>query len=168
MNPMRSIRIEKITLNIGSGTNAAKLEKGMKLIQSLAGKPPVKTFTNKRIPAWGLRPGLPIGCKLTLRKNAAREMLSRLLQAKENKLDPKQFDNLGNMAFGIHEYIDVPGSKYDPSIGMMGFEVCVTLERAGFRVKRRMVKSSKISKKHSISKQEAIEYMKKEFNAAVN
>lgn len=168
MNLMRNIRIEKITLNIGSGTNTAKLEKGMKLIQSLAGKPPVKTFTNKRIPEWGLRPGLPIGCKLTLRKSAAKEMLSRLLQAKENKLNSNQFDNLGNMAFGIHEYIDVPGSKYDPGIGIMGFEACVTLERAGFRVKRRMAKSSKISKKHAISKQEAIEYMKKEFNIAVN
>lgn len=168
MNPMRNIRIEKITLNIGSGTNSAKLEKGIKLIQNLTGKPPVKTFTNKRIPTWGLRPGLPIGCKLTLRKSAAREMLSRLLQAKDNKLNSKQFDNLGNIAFGIHEYIDVPGSKYDPDIGIMGLEVCVTLERAGFRVKRRMVKSSKVSKKHSISKQEAIEYMKNEFNVAVN
>ncbi len=168
MNPMRNIRIEKITLNIGSGTNAAKLEKGMKLIQNLTGKHPVKTFTNKRIPTWGLRPGLPIGCKLTLRKSAAREMLSRLLQAKESKLNSNQFDNLGNMAFGIHEYIDVPGLKYDPGIGIMGFEACVTLERAGFRVKRRMAKSSKISKKHAISKQEAIEYMKKEFNIAVN
>ena len=168
MNPMKSIKIEKITLNIGSGTNVAKLEKGMKLIQNLTGKPPVKTFTNKRIPTWGLRPGLPIGCKLTLRKSPAREILSRLLQAKENKLNANQFDNLGNLAFGIHEYIDVPGSKYDPSIGIMGFEVCVTLERAGFRVKRRMAKSSKISKKHAISKPEAIEYMKKEFNIAVN
>lgn len=168
MNQMKNIKIEKITLNIGSGTNAAKLEKGMKLINQLAGKPPVKTFTNKRIPTWGLRPGLPIGCKLTLRKNAAREMLSRLLQAKENKLSSKQFDNLGNIAFGIHEYIDIPGSKYDPGIGIMGLEVCITLERAGFRVKRRMVKSSRISKKHSISRQEAIDYMKKQFNVVVN
>ncbi len=168
MNTMKNIKIEKITLNIGSGTNAAKLEKGMKLIQNLTGKPPIKTFTNKRIPTWGLRPGLPIGCKLTLRKSAAREILSRLIQAKENKLSSKQFDNLGNVAFGIHEYIDVPGAKYDPAIGIMGFEVCVTLERAGFRVKRRMVKSSKISKSHSISKQEAIEYLKEEFNVAVN
>ncbi len=168
MNPMRNIRIEKITLNIGSGTNTAKLEKGMKLIQNLAGKPPVKTFTNKRIPTWGLRPGLPIGCKLTLRKNSAREMLSRLLKAKESKLSARQFDNLGNVAFGIHEYIDIPGAKYDPAIGIMGLEVCVTLERAGFRVKRRMAKSSRISKKHSISRQEAIDYLKNEFNIAVS
>ncbi len=168
MNPMKSIKIEKITLNIGSGTNTAKLEKGMKLIQNLAGKPPVKTFTNKRIPTWGLRPGLPIGCKLTLRKSEARELLSRLLKAKENKLSSKQFDNLGNVAFGIHEYIDIPGAKYDPGIGIMGLEVCVTLERPGFRVKRRMVKSSRISKKHSISRQDAIDYLKNEFNVTVN
>ncbi len=168
MNPMKNIKIEKITLNIGSGTNTAKLEKGMKLMQNLSGKPPVKTFTNKRIPTWGLRPGLPIGCKLTLRKNEARELLSRLLKAKENKLSSTQFDNLGNIAFGIHEYIDIPGAKYDPDIGIMGLEVCITLERAGFRVKRRMVKSSRISKKHSISRQDAIDYLKNEFNIAVN
>ena len=68
MNSTRQISIEKVTLNIGAGKDQAKLEKGMKLINSIAGRPPVKTFTRKRIQEWGLRPGLPIGCKLTLRK----------------------------------------------------------------------------------------------------
>ena len=168
MNPMKTIRIAKVTLNIGAGTDAAKLEKGIKLIGSIATRPPVKTFTTKRIPTWGLRPGLPIGCKLTLRKKAASELLSRLLQAKEKKLSARQFDDLGNLSFGISEYIDIPGVEYIPEIGIMGLEVCVTLERAGFRVKRRRVRKSRISKSHCIRRQEAIDYLKKEFSVVVS
>ena len=168
MNSMKNIKIGKVTLNIGAGTNAAKLDKGVKLINHIAGRKPVKTFTTKRIPTWGVRPGLPLGCKLTLRKKPAREVLSRLLQAKDNKLTSKQFDDLGNVAFGIHEYIDIPGAKYDPEIGIMGLEVCVTLERAGFRIKNRRIKKSSISKHHLIKREEAIDYLKKEFGVVVN
>src|SRR3989338_6519351 len=137
MNPMREIKIEKITLNVGAGKDQAKLEKGMLLLKNIASLTPVKTYTSKRIPEWGLRPGLPIGCKLTIRKTAAEELLKRLLDAKENKLKKSQFDMEGNISFGIHEYIDIAGVKYDPQIGIMGLEVCVTLERPGFRIKRR-------------------------------
>jgi len=166
-NLMRSIRVEKVTLNIGAGKNAEKLEKGIKLIKIITGTAPVKTFTNKRIPTWGLRPGLPIGCKLTLRKKKAKELLMRVLQAKENRLSPGQFDNQGNVAFGIPEYIDIPDANYDPDIGIMGLEVCITLERPGFRIKRRISKKKSIPHSHRIKKEEAIEYMKNEFKIAV-
>jgi large subunit ribosomal protein L5 len=166
-NPMRTIRIEKLTLNIGAGKSQDRLDKGIKLIKNMTGVEPVKTFTNKRIPNWGLRPGLAIGCKLTLRKTKAAELLKRLLQAKENKLKPSQFDNEGNVAFGIPEYIDIPGVEYDPSIGITGLEVCLTLERPGFRVKKRSFKYRPIPKVHRIKKDDAIEYMRKEFNVKV-
>ena len=58
MNAMRQIGVEKVTLNIGAGKDQGKLEKGIKLIQTIAGHAPVKTFTKKRIQEWGLRPGL--------------------------------------------------------------------------------------------------------------
>lgn len=167
MNPMREIRIEKITLNIGSGKDQARLDKSMKLIQNLTGIQPIKTFAKKRIPGWGLRPGLPIGCKLTLRKEAAVEMVGRLLKAVDNVLKPSQFDMGGNVAFGVPEYIDIPEAKYDPSIGIMGLEVCVTLERPGFRVKRRRLKKRKISARHGITKEEAIKFMESKFNIKV-
>jgi len=166
-NPMRDLKIGKITLNIGAGKDTVKLDKGMKLLKNLTDINPVKTFTNKRIPTWGLRPGLPIGCKLTLRRKLAREMLIRLLDAKEFKLKHKQFDDLGNVSFGIPEYIDIKDAKYDPDIGIMGLEVCITLERPGFRVKRRRIYRGKISKKHQIRKQDAMEFMKKEFKVEV-
>ena len=167
MNIMKGIRIEKVTLNVGAGKDQNKLEKGILLLKNITGIDPVKTFTNKRIPSWGLRPGLPIGCKLTLRKKKAEEILLRLLDAKDSQLSLHQFDKEGNIAFGVHEYIDVPGVKYDPKIGIMGFEVCVTLERPGFRIKRRRIMKRKISNKHRIKKEEVIEFMKKKFNVKV-
>lgn len=167
MNPMREIKIEKVTLNLGAGKDQNKLEKGILLLKGVTGINPVKTFTNKRIPSWGLRPGLPIGCKLTLRKKKAEEILLRLLDAKDNKLSLHQFDKEGNIAFGIHEYIDIPGVKYDPKIGIMGLEVCVTFERPGFRIKRRRTMKRRISNKHRIKKEEVIEFMKKKFKVNV-
>lgn len=164
MNPMRHIRIEKITLNIGAGKDQALLAKGIKLLEHITSIPPVKTITQKRIAAWGLRPGLPIGCMTTLRKKPAKDMLVRLLKAKDNQLKSSNFDDNGNISFGIPEYIDVPSAKYDPDIGIMGFQVCVTLERPGYRIKRRKIMKRKIPMHHRISQQDAIEFMKQEFN----
>lgn len=164
---MQRVRVEKITLNIGAGKDTSKLDKGVLLIKSLTGIEPVKTITKKRIPSWGLRPGLPIGAKLTLRKEKAAEILKKLLEAKEHMLRASQFDSGGNISFGIHEYIDIPGIAYNPEIGIMGLEVCVTLEKPGFRIKRRMLEKKKIPKKHIISKEEALNFMKDEFHVKI-
>lgn len=166
-NAMRQLRVTKVTLNIGAGKSTEKLEKGLKLLKAITGIAPVKTFTNKRIPSWGLRPGLPIGCKLTLRKAAAMELLKRLLKAKDNKLAESQFDAEGNVAFGIPEYIDIPGVNYDPAIGVMGLEACVTLERPGFRIKRRKAMKRKIPPRHRITKEEAVSFVKEKFGVVV-
>lgn len=167
MNPMREIRIEKLTLNMGAGKDQARLEKGVKLLNIVAGIPPVKTVTNKRIPSWGLRPGLPVGCKITLRKEAAGKMLLRLLKAVDNKLALSQFDDYGNLAFGIEEYMDIPDVKYDPELGIMGLEVCVTFERPGFRIKRRKIMKKRLSRRHVIKKEEAMDFMKSKFGVKV-
>ena len=65
------------------------------------------------------------------------------------------------------EYIDIPGVEYYPDIGIMGFEVSVTLNRPGYRVERRRLKRSKISKLHKVKREEAIEFMKNEFGVKV-
>ncbi len=166
-NVMRQLRVAKVTLNIGAGKSTEKLEKGLKLLKAIAGIAPVKTFTNKRIPNWGLRPGLPIGCKLTLRKATSLELLRRLIQSRDNRLSASQFDEEGNVSFGIPEYIDIPGVNYDPSIGIMGLEVCITLERAGFRIKRRKVMKRKIPARHRVSKPDAISFIKDKFGVTV-
>jgi large subunit ribosomal protein L5 len=167
MTSMRRIRIEKLTLNIGAGKDQNQMKKAVKLLKHLTGLTPVKTITDKRIAGWGLRPGLPIGCKLTLRKNQAKEIFKRLLKAKENKLLPSSIDDSGNISFGIHEYIDIPEAKYDPEIGMLGLQVSVTLERPGFRIKRRKIMKKKIPSSHKISKEDASSYLEKEFNVKI-
>ncbi len=128
---------------------------------------PLFNSSKKRIPSWGLRPGLPVGCMLTLRKENAIKVLKRLLTAKDNNLAESNFDEFGNVSFGIHEYIDIPGVAYDPKIGILGLQVCVSLEKPGFRIKRRRNKRKKIPKNHFISKEEAIDFMKKNFGIKV-
>ena len=167
MNKMQEVRIGKVTLNIGAGKDQNKLEKGITLIKSITGITPVKTITNKRILGWGLRPGLPIGCKLTVREEQAAEIIPRLLAAKDNVLEESQFDDEGNLSFGIPEYIDIKGTKYDPKIGAMGLEVSITLEKAGYRIKRRKISKKKIGKKQKVTKQEAMDFMKNKFNAKI-
>ena len=167
MNPMQNIKVEKVTVNIGCGKDQTKLDKAVKLVKMIVGKDPVKTISDKRIPEWGLRPGLPIGCKITLRKQPAIELLKRVLHARNNMLTDNAFNESGTVSFGITEYIDIPGVKYDPEIGVMGLQVCATLERPGFRVKRRRRASSAIPAPHRITKEQAIEYVTKAFNIKV-
>ncbi|MFH1406201.1 MAG: 50S ribosomal protein L5 [Nanoarchaeota archaeon] len=159
-NKMKEIRFEKLSLNIGAGKNEDLLKKGLKLLQKLSPVKPVKTITQKRIPGWGLRPGLAIGCKVTVRNNC-EQLLKRLMAAKENKLKESNFDENGNFSFGIPEYIDIEGLEYDPDLKIIGLEVAVSLERPGFRVKRRKNKSKSVGKTHKISKEEAISFVQK-------
>ena len=158
-NAMKEIRIEKITLNIGAGKNEELLKKGLKLLNKITSTKPVETKTKKRIPGWGLRPGLAIGCKVTVRKDCA-QLLKRLVAAKDNVLEHRNFDNQGNFSFGIPEYIDIAGLEYDPELKIMGLEAAVTLERPGFRVRKRTLKAAPLGKGHQISKEEAISFVK--------
>ncbi|MFH1399362.1 MAG: 50S ribosomal protein L5 [Candidatus Woesearchaeota archaeon] len=163
---MRNIRIEKLTLNMGTGKEQEKLERSVKLLAKITGMSPVKCITKKRIPTWGVRPGLPIGCKVTVRRSD--DLLKRLLVARENKLQESCFDEHGNVNFGLVEYIYIPGVKYDPEIGNLGLDVCVTLERPGFRVKRRKLLRGELSKNHVISKEEAIDFFKQVYKVEVS
>src|SRR3989344_5057453 len=166
LNPMKEIKVSKITLNIGAGKNEDLLKKGLKLLQKLSPQTPVKTTAKKRIPAWGLRQGLVIGCKVTIRKDA-EELLRRLLVAKEKILSPKNFDMEGNFAFGIPEYIEIEGLEYDPELKIIGLEVAVTLERRGFRIKHRKIKAKEVGKAHRLNKEESIAFMQKKLGVTI-
>jgi len=160
MNPMREIGIEKVTLNIGCGGNLEKIEKAKKLLQRLTQQKPCVTLSKKRS-TFGIAKGKPVGVKVTLRGKKALEFLKKALAAIDNKLETKNFDEEGNFSFGIKEYIEIPGTKYDPEIGILGMDVSVTLKRKGYRIKYRRVQKRKIPKKHRITKAEAIEWAKK-------
>jgi len=172
MNPMKKIRIEKVTLNIGVGEPGERLEKALEVLKrilALAGinQKPVKTEAEVRVQRWGIRPGLEIGAKVTVRGEKAVKLLNLLLDAVDRKIPERSFDERGNFSFGIREYIDIPGMKYDPSIGIYGLDVCVTLERPGYRVKRRKRRRSRVGKTHLITREEAIQYVKEAFGVEV-
>lgn len=167
MNNMKQIKIEKVTLNIGVGEPGDKLEKASKLLTHITGMKPVQTETLERIPTWNIRPHLKIASKVTLRGKKAHDLLIRLLKAVNSKLPERKFDKYGNLSFGIPEYIDIADVEYNAQLGMYGLDVAVTLQRTGFRIKRRKIKQARIPKKHKIAKQEAIDFIKKEFDVLV-
>ncbi len=164
-NPMREIRMEKLTINIGCGAGGEKLDKAKKLLEKLTGKKVVITSSHKRS-TFGVPKGRQIGCMITLRGNDAKEFLKKALDAIDGKIAEKSFDKQGNFSFGIREQIDLPGVKYDPEIGIYGMDVCVTLERRGFRVKKKRI-PHRIGKKHIIKKEEAKDWAIKNFGAKV-
>ncbi len=163
---MVSVKVDKVTVNIGVGESGEPLEKAEKLLLKLTNQKPVITKSKKRIPTWGIRRKQAIGVKVTLRGRKALDFLKMALEAKEKRLNKSNFDKNGNFAFGIPEYIDLPGIKYDPEIGIFGFDVCVTLTKDGYRIKRRKREKKKIPSKHKLTKDEAIEWAKK--NLSVN
>ncbi|MFW5746556.1 MAG: 50S ribosomal protein L5 [Nanoarchaeota archaeon] len=166
-NPMRTVRISKLTLHIGAGTDHAMMDKGVELLEMITGIAPVKTRAVKRIPTWGLRPGLPIGCKITLRGKKASEVLERLLKARDDLLPESCFDNNGNISFGIKEYIDIPGVEYNQKIGIIGLQVSVTLERPGYRIQRRHLRTRKIHHNHKVTKEDAISFARESLKIQV-
>ena len=167
MNPMREIRLAKVTVNMGAGAESAtKLEKCRKIMQTVTKKKIVVTSTHKRS-TFGVAKGKPIGVMTTMRGAEAMEFLKKVLQALENRLKSSQFDTNGNFSFGIHEYINIPGIKYDPDVGIMGMDVAVTLERPGYRVRKRMLRPRKVGKSHLIKKEEAIEWARKHLGVNV-
>ncbi|RLG69671.1 MAG: 50S ribosomal protein L5 [Candidatus Iainarchaeum archaeon] len=167
MNPMREIRIEKVVVNIGVGEGGEELDKAKKILKLVTKAKPVETICKVKNPTWGIRPGLPIGAKVTLRKEKAKEFLKRAFAAIGNKLSAKQFDKEGNFSFGIKEYIDFPDVKYDPMLGIKGMDICVTLERPGYRIKKRKIQRKKVGKKHKVTKEDAIEFVKNSFGVEI-
>ncbi|MHA1607633.1 MAG: 50S ribosomal protein L5 [Candidatus Freyarchaeota archaeon] len=163
-NPMFKPFISKVVVNIGVGASGERLVKAMKVLESLTGQKPVECRAKRTIRDFGIRKREPIGCKVTLRGEAARTFLEKALDAVERTINPDSFDEHGNVSFGIREHIDIPGTRYDPNLGVFGMDVCVSFERAGYRVKRRRRRRSRMPKKQRVTKEEAMLILKKEFN----
>src|SRR3989344_8957409 len=159
-NPMRSFNIEKIVLSAGAVDK--ELEKAVKLLNLLSGMKSQIVASSKRIPDFGVRPGLEVGTRVTLRGEKAIELLKRLLGAIDNELSEKQISD-NHFSFGVKEYIEIPGMEYQRDLGIRGLNVTVVFSRPGMRVKRKKIKSSKVSKKQFVSSEEIIKYMEENY-----
>ncbi|MBI5804214.1 50S ribosomal protein L5 [Candidatus Pacearchaeota archaeon] len=165
-NPMRKIKLEKVVLSCSG--KAEDLEKSKKLLEMLSGRKAhlIKAGPNQRIPSFGVRPGLEIGTRVTLRGKGAIELLRRLLGTLDNTLRKRQISE-NNFSFGIKEYIEIPGTEYKREIGIRGLNVTVVFSRAGARVKRKKLKSGKIPDRQHVQKEEIINFMKENFSTEV-
>ena len=103
---------------------------------------------------------------MTLRGDKARDILKRGLAVKEFELKDRNFTDHGHFGFGIEEHIDL-GLRYDPYTGIFGMDFYVVLKRPGLRVRKRKRNRGKIGTNQKISKEEAQNWFKKEFEGIV-
>lgn len=134
-NVMRIPRIEKITLNMGVGEatqDKKKVTSAAEEMELIAGQKPVITKAKKSIAQFKLREGMPIGAKVTLRRERMYEFLDRLITIAMPRirdfrgLNPKSFDGRGNYAFGIKEQIIFPEINYDRIDKVRGMDIIIT------------------------------------------
>ena len=166
-NPMRTIKLAKVTVHIAVGKSGDELEKAKKVLEDLTGQKPCTRQAKRTVKDFGIREGEPIACLTTLRGERADTFLKRGLEAVSNSLKRSCFDENGNFAFGVKEHIEIPGTKYQPELGIFGMDVIGTLERPGFRVKRRRIRPSKIGKSHRVTREDAIKFLTEKFSTQV-
>jgi len=166
-NPMLVPIIEKVTVNMSVGKSGAPLEQAATIIKQLTNQKPSKRRARKTIREFGIRKGEPIACVVTLRDEPAKAFLNKAFYAVENKISKYSFDPQGNFSFGIKEHINLPGTRYLPELGIHGMDVSVSLGRAGYRVKRKHRRQSKIGKDHLVTAEEAILFIKDEFDVEI-
>ncbi|RVT41102.1 50S ribosomal protein L5 [Sphingobium algorifonticola] len=134
-NHMEVPKIEKIVLNMGVGEatqDKKKVTAAAEEMELIAGQKPVITKAKKSIAQFKLREGMPIGAKVTLRRERMYEFLDRMVTIAMPRirdfrgLNPKSFDGRGNYAFGIKEQIIFPEINYDRIEKVRGMDIIVT------------------------------------------
>ena len=131
-NEMQVPKLEKIVINMGVGEatgDQKKLDAAVAELAAIAGQRPVKTVAKKAIAGFKIRKGLPIGCKVTLRKARMYEFLDRLVTIAMPRLRDfrgitgKGFDGRGNFAMGLKEQIIFPEINYDRVDDIRGMDI---------------------------------------------
>ena len=134
-NPMEVPKLEKITLNMGVGEasqDKKKVTTAAAEMELIAGQKPVVTRAKKSIAQFKLREGMPIGCKVTLRRERMYEFLDRLITIAMPRIrdfrgvSATSFDGRGNYAMGLKEQIIFPEINYDRIDTVRGMDVIVT------------------------------------------
>lgn len=164
---MQTPRIAKVTVNMGVGEGGDRLAKAEATMEKLTGQKPMRTFGKMNNRDLGVRPGMPIGCKVTLRGEGAESFVQRALYTRHNKIFNWSFDNQGNLQFGVTDHTTFEGERYDPEIGVFGMDVAITLEKPGHRIKHRRLLSRKVPARHRVTRDEALAFLTEKFTMEV-
>jgi len=164
---MKQIKIGKVVVNISVGQSGQPLANAMKILTDITGQNPSQRLAKMTIRPWGVRKGEPIACAVTLRGDNADAFLQKAFIAVRHKINPRSFDKEGNFAFGIREHIDIPGVRYDPATGIIGMDVMATVERSGYRVKRKKRGQSKVGSSHRVTPDESREFVSEKYGVTM-
>jgi large subunit ribosomal protein L5 len=164
--PMRRPFVSKVVVDICAG-GGEPLNRASTILEGLTGQAPVQSRARQTVRDFGIRRREPIAVRVTLRDEKAEQFLARALEAKENVLLIKNWDDDGNFAFGISEHINIPDVKYDPQLGIQGMNITVCIERPGFRVKRRRRRRTKVPYRHRITPEESMVYVAQKFGVEI-
>jgi large subunit ribosomal protein L5 len=137
------------------------------VLNELTDQTPVKKKAKKTIRDFGIREGDPIAAVVTLRKQKAVDFLKKVLPVIDNKISRSAFDKQGNFAFGLKEHIEIVGVKYDPDVGIFGMDICVTMVRPGYRVKTRRRQNAKVGRKHVLTPEESVAFVKQNLGVEI-
>jgi large subunit ribosomal protein L5 len=133
-NPMQAPKLEKIVINMGVGEgtqDGKKVDAAANDLAVISGQKAVITHAKKSIATFKLRENLPIGCKVTLRRQRMYEFLDRLINIALPRVrdfrgvSPKSFDGRGNYALGLKEQLVFPEVDYDQVDAVRGMDIII-------------------------------------------
>jgi len=164
---MRRIRIEKLVINCCVGEAGDRLTRAAKVLKELTDQEPKFSKARLTIRTFGIRRDQEIASYVTVKGTKAEEILNKALQVKEYELNARNFSAGGNFGFGIDEHIDL-GLKYDPTVGIYGFDFYVVLSRPGWRVAKKNRVGGRIGNHHRITKEDAMKWFKTKFGGHIS
>ncbi len=158
-NPHRAVRVIKVVVNAGVGESGEPRTKAEKVLQMVTHQKPVATRSHSTNRDFGIRKGQEIGAKVTLRGEVAIDFLKRAFEARDHQFDVDSIDRNGNFSFGIADYTDFSGMKYDPAIGIHGMDIAVEMGRAGHRIRDRRLQARPLPKALRSTPDEARDFL---------
>ncbi len=166
-HPMKKPILKAVIVNTCVGESGPRFERSKEILRQITEKEPVDRPAKESIRGFSITKGEPIAAVVTLRREDAKNILKRLFYALDYEIQASSFDEQGNFAFGITEHVDIENAPFDPSLGTIGFNVVVKIERPGYRLKYRQRLRQRVPRKHLVTPEEAMEFIRTEFEVNI-